>query len=108
MISGSVPPHLADLLQLYTPSWSLCSSADSCIFPIVSAVKETLLLPLAVNILMLSLAVVFAVMETLMMSFALVFAEMETLTLSLAMVFAVMETLVLAAYLPFMFAVMET
>ena len=34
VISGSSPRYLADLFQLYTPSRSLRSSADSCIFHI--------------------------------------------------------------------------
>ena len=42
VILGSAPPYLADFLLLYTPSWSLYSSADSCIFRIPIRCKKFL------------------------------------------------------------------
>ena len=46
----------------------VCSDGDIAVsLAVVFAVRETFIMSLAVNILMLSLAVVFAVMETLMM-----------------------------------------
>ena len=40
IVSSSAPPYCADL-QLYTPSWSVCSSADSCIFHIPMRCKKS-------------------------------------------------------------------
>ena len=46
----------------------VCSDEDIAVsLAVVSAVREKFMMSVAVNILMLSLAVVFAVMETLMM-----------------------------------------